>query len=301
MATVNPSGASLGARIEGLDLSQPLSDAEIDLILSALGEHGVICFPDQALDPARQKAFAGRFGSLEVNVAAAGFTPDNHPEVMILSNIVEDGRPIGLADAGQGWHTDMSYSRTIAFLTVLHGIEIPHRGGRPLGATEFADMGAAYDDLPADLKRALDGKTATHDFGKFWDEMRRRPGSIRPPLSGAQRTRKPPVSHKMVLTHPISGRKVLYSNPGYVVRIDGVPADESAQLLETLFDHQLSAKYRFWHDWTQGDVLVWDDIRTTHNALADYAPTERRLMRRCQVMADRIVVAEGESHETQRL
>lgn len=291
MVEVIPSGASLGARIEGLDLSQPLSDADIEGIRAALGAHGVVCFPGQDLDPARQKAFAVRFGSLEVNVAAAGFTPADHPEIMVLSNIVEDGRPIGLADAGQGWHTDMSYSRTIAFLTVLHGIEIPRRGERPLGATEFADMGAAYDDLPADLKRLLEGRTATHDFEKFWDEMRRRPGSARPPLSGAQRRRKPPVSHPVVQMHAISGRKVLYCNPGYVVRIDGILARDSDQLLETLFDHQLSPKYRFRHDWTQGDLLVWDDIRTVHNAIADYTASDRRHMRRCQVMADRILAA----------
>ncbi len=292
MTRVIPSGALLGARIEGIDLAGPLSDADFDLIRTAMGDHGVVCFPGQDLDPARQKAFSGRFGSLEVNVAAGSFTAADHPEIMILSNIVEDGRPIGLADAGQGWHTDMSYSRTIAFLTVLHGVEIPLRGGRPLGATEFADMAAAYDDLPADLGRSLDGRTATHDFEKFWEEMRHRPGSARPPLTGAQRNRKPPVSHPVVLTHPISGRKILYCNPAYVVRIDGIPSGESERLLETLFDHQLSEKFRFKHDWTRGDVLVWDNIRTLHSAVADYPATNRRLMRRCQVMADRLLPAQ---------
>ncbi len=286
MARVIPAPGTLGARIEGIDLSRPLAEGEVTLIREAFGAHGVLCFPGQDLAPDRHKAFARRFGSLEVNVAAGRFTVPGHPEVMILSNVVEDGRAIGLDDAGQGWHTDLSYSRPIAFLNILHGVEIPARGGRPLGATEFADMGAAYDDLPDGLKRRIEGRTATHDFAKFWDAMRRRPGSARPPLTRAQRRQRPPVSHPMVLTHPINGRKLLYCNPGYVVRIDGMAADDSARLLDDLFAHQLLPKFRYRHDWTPGDVLAFDNIRTLHRAVADYIPGERRLLRRCQVMAD---------------
>ena len=288
MARVIPTGDKLGARVEGIDLSRPLDAVEIFLIREAIGAHGVLCFPRQNLSPGRHKAFAARFGSLEVNVAAGRFTAPDHPEVMILSNVVEDGRAIGLDDAGQGWHTDLSYSPTIAFLNILHGIEIPRRDGRPLGATEFADMCAAYDDLPDRLKRRIEGRTATHDFAKFWEAMRRRPGSARRKLTPAQRRQKPPVSHPMVLTHPLSGRKLLYCNPGYVVAIDGIAADDGARLLDDLFAHQLLPKYRHRHDWTAGDVLACDNIRTLHRAVADYGRGERRLMRRCQVMADKV-------------
>jgi taurine dioxygenase len=285
---VIPTGDRLGARIEGVDLSRPVDGAEIALIRDAIGAHGVLCFPGQDLPPGRHKAFAARFGTLEVNVASGSFTVPGHPEVMILSNIVDGGRAIGLGDAGQGWHTDLSYSRTIAFLNILHGVEIPHRGGRPLGATEFADMAAAHDDLPAALKREIEDRTATHDFAKFWDMMRARPGSTRAPLTPEQRRQKPPVSHPIVPTHPISGRKILYCNPGYAVRVDGMPADDGARLLDDLFAHQLQPKYRYRHDWTTGDVLVCDNLRTLHRAIADYGPNERRLLRRCQVMADAV-------------
>ncbi len=288
MTRVISTGGMLGARIVGINLSRPLKDAEFALIREAFGVHGVLCFPGQNLAPDRHKAFAARFGSLEINVAAGSHTVPGHPEVMILSNVVEDGRAIGLEDAGQDWHTDLSYSHTIAFLNILHGVEVPTRDGRPLGATEFADMCAAYDDLPGDLKRRIEGKTATHDFAKFWDLMRRRPDSTRQPLSEAQRRRKPPVSHPIVLTHPINGRKLLYCNPGYAVRIDGMAADDSARLLADLFAHQLQPKYRHRHDWTPGDVLAFDNIRTLHRAVADYRPGERRLLRRCQVIADEI-------------
>ncbi len=288
MARVIPTSGTLGARIEGIDLSRSIDDADFALIHEAFGAHGVLCFPGQNLAPDRHKAFAVRFGSLEVNVAAGNYTVPGHPEVMILSNVVEDGRAIGLEDAGQDWHTDMSYSRTIAFLNILHGVEIPTRDGRPIGATEFADMCAAYDDLPGGLKRRIEGKTATHDFAKFWDLMRQRPGSARRPLTAAQQRRKPPVSHPIVLTHPINGRKLLYCNPGYVLHIDDMAADDSAEILDDLFAHQLLPKYRHRHDWTPGDVLACDNIRTLHRAVADYRPGERRLLQRCQVMADEV-------------
>jgi taurine dioxygenase len=282
-----PSGGTLGARVEGLDLREPLSAADFGAVLAALGRYGVLCFPRQELEPAALKAFAGRFGSLEVNVAVGPFCAPGHPEVMILSNIVEDGRSIGLGDAGQDWHTDMSYSREVAFANALHALRVPRRDGRPLGATWFANMHAAYESLPDELKRRLAHATATHDFAKFWDMMRARPGSTRPPLTDEQRRRKPPVSHPVFLTHPITGRKVLYCNPGYAVRIDGFPARESEELLAILFAHQLRPDHLHAHRWTEGDLLLWDDLGTLHNAEADYRPDEPRLILRCQAMADR--------------
>lgn len=284
---VKPSGETLGATVEGIDTGRPLGEAEFRAILLALGEYGVLRFPGQQLDPAQQKAFAARFGSLEVNVAGA-FQEPGHPEVMILSNIVENGRPIGARDAGQDWHTDMSYSATIAFLNALYAIRVPRRGGAPLGGTEFANMHAAYDELPDDVKRRLAGMTVLHDFNKFWEMMRQRPGSWRPPLSEEQRRQKPPVSHPIFLDHPITGRKVLYCNPGYAIRINELPERDSEAMLSFLFGHQLQAKFRYLHRWTEGDLLLWDDIGTLHNAQADYGPDEPRLIKRCQVMADRI-------------
>src|SRR4029077_2658013 len=125
-----------------------LSEKEVEAIVQTLGEHGVVRFPQQSLTGQGQKNFAARFGELEINVASGAYQEPGVPEVMILSNIVDNGRPIGLADAGQDWHTDMSYSRTIAFANVLYGVEIPRRDGRVLGNTEFSSTWAAYDGLP---------------------------------------------------------------------------------------------------------------------------------------------------------
>jgi len=280
---VTRSGETLGATIEGLDLARPLSQGEFDEVLRALGRFGVVRFPRQELSGRQLADFSARFGKLEINVANA-FQEPGIPEVMILSNIVENGKPIGLADAGQDWHTDMSYSRTIALANVLYGIKIPRRVGKPLGSTEFASMHAAYDGLPAEMRRDLEGMTVLHDFNKFWEMMRKR-GSPRPPLTEAQKKAKPPVSHPIFLTHPITRRKVLYANPGYSVRINELPQKQSEEMLEFLFEHQLKPEYRYAFHWEEGDVLMWEDIGTIHNAVADYGPDEHRLVKRCQVMA----------------
>jgi len=263
------------------------------MILRALGKHGVLCFSRQSIDAAQQKAFARRFGSLEINVAAGQFTVPGHPEVMILSNIVEDGKALGLADAGQDWHTDMSYSEPIAFLNVLYAVKVPVRDGRPLGATEFLDMCRAYDDLPVDLKQRIEGRMATHDFNKFWQQMLKWPGTQRKPLTPEQRRKKPPVSHPIVLEHPISGRRAIYCNVGYVTHVHGMAKVESDEILALLFAHQMQEKYRYAHRWTEGDVLIWDNMWTVHNAVADYRADEPRLMRRCQVMADWVFTPEA--------
>jgi len=242
-----PSGRLLGAKIEGLDLSRPLEEGEVESVVQALGRYGVVCFPRQKLTARQQRDFAARFGELEINVASGPYQEPGIPEVMTLSNIVKDGKPIGLADAGQDWHTDMSYSKTIAFANVLYALEVPRRHGKTLGDTEFSSMQAAYDGLPEDLRKKLEGMTVLHDFNKFWEMMRREKGSQRPPLTEAQRKQKPPVSHPIFLEHPITRRKVLYANPGYSMRINELPQKESDRILEFLFEHQLKHEYRHRH------------------------------------------------------
>jgi taurine dioxygenase len=276
-------GPVLNADVVGLDLAAPLSSAEFRDVLRALGAHGVLRFPRQTLTIDQFAAFGARFGELETNVANMFHEP-GHPEVMILSNIKKDGKPTGLGDAGQGWHTDMSYSQPNALTTILHAQKVPVQDGRPLGDTQFRNLHAAYEDLPTDIKQRLDGRTATHDFAKFWDMMRARPGNTRPPLTEAQRARKPAVSHPIFYPHPITGKKVLYCNEGYAMQIDGMDQAESDELLAFLYRHQAQDKYLHSHHWTEGDVLMWDNIGTMHNAIADYGDNPR-YMRRVQVMA----------------
>ena len=283
---IEPTGKILGADITGIDLAQPPSDRAFRQILRALGEHGVLCFPGQKLETAAFARFGEMFGELEINVANQFHEP-GFPQVMVLSNMTRDGKAVGLGDAGQGWHTDMSYSKDVALANVLHAIKVPVREGRPLGDTQFRNMHAAYDDLPGDIKSRLAGRTATHDFAKFWDMMRARPGSNRGPLTAEQRAKRPPVQQPIFRTHPITGRKILYCNPGYAMHIDGLPQSESDELLEFLFAHQAKDKYFYAHRWSEGDLLMWDNIGTVHNAVPDYRADEPRYIRRVQVMASK--------------
>lgn len=280
-----PSGQTLGARVEDIDLATALSMGALRTILRALGQHGVLCFPNQTFDTPAFATFARQFGDLEVNVANQFHEPD-FPEVMILSNQTgPGGKPIGLNDAGQGWHTDMSYSKDIALANVLHAQAVPMRNGKSVGETQFRNMHAAYDELPDEMKHKIEARIAIHDFEKFWEVMRLRPGSRRAKLTDEQRHKKPPVSQPLVRIHPLTGRNVLYANPGYTMWIDGMDRIESDTILDYLFRHQERADFLYAHHWAVGDVLMWDNIGTVHNAIADYLRDEPRYMRRAQVMA----------------
>ena len=287
MLKFEPSGRILGASVTGINLGEDLRAGDFSAIVQALGRYGVLHFPRQELDAPALRAFSQRFGHLQGSVTGKYQVP-GVPEVGYLSNVVENGQPIGLADAGQDWHTDMTYNATVGFSNVLYAIKVPRRNGRALGATQFANMHAAYDDLDPGLKARLQNATATHDFNKFWEKMRLRPGSRRPPLTPEQRATRPPSVHPVLLTHPITGRKVLYCNPGYAIRINELDETESERVLQKLIEHQLQPKYQYTHQWTEGDVLMWDHIGTLHNAVPDYTAEEPRIIMRCQIMADRI-------------
>ena len=284
MVSVEPSGAILGATIRGLDLSAPLDDVDLGRILLALGRYGVLRFPGQTLDPVRQRAFCERLGPLHQN--------ERHrvpgvPEVSILSNIVENGQNIGYVDAGMIWHRDVTTRKIPAFATVLHALKVPRRNGKALGNTQFINTQAAYDDLSDDIKRRLKGCMAVHSSEKYNEKVR--DAGSRRPVFGKLPNRNPPMSHSILLTHPITGRTTLYCDPGSVIRIEGLPEAESDDLIRLLGEHQLRPQYRYDHVWTEGDVLLWDNFSTLHRVSLDYGPDEPRLIQRTQIMAGRIL------------
>lgn len=285
MLKIEPNNVILGAQVTGVDLTAPVADADFAQILKALGNYGVLCFPSQLIDAATLRTFSARFGELQI---ISRKTEPGMPEVSILSNVVENGVAIGLPDAGQDWHTDMTYNRIPGFVNVLVAHRVPMRNGQVLGGTEFTNTQAAYDGLPDTVKTKLANATAIHDWNFFQEHMRITKGSKRPPLTEAQKAQRPPVPHPVFLTHPITGRKIIYVNPGFAVRIEGMAESDSRETLDYLFAHVLQAKYRYTHHWTVGDVLVWDHLGTWHCALADYNADEYRLMKRCQVVADKV-------------
>jgi len=288
MLTIEPTGAVLGATVRGIDLARPLREPDLRRILLALGKHGVLRFPDQHLDLGALKRFSEQCGAIQGGGNREHDPTQAYLEIDMLSNLKENGTYIGSPDAGQDWHTDMTYREVPGFVNVLYGIRISHRDGKPLGGTEFSNMHLAYEALPAEIKTRLDAMTATHNIEKCWEHMRRVHNSPRPPMTDEQRRRRPPVVHPVFLTHPITGRKVLYCNPGFVVRINELPERESDKMLEYLFAHQLQPQFRYTNVWAENDLLVWDHLGTLHRAIADDGPDEIRLIRRCQVMATKV-------------
>ena len=155
MLTIKPANAILGATVTGVDLNQPLSAADFGGLLRALGQYGVLCFPNQLIEAPALRDFSINFGSLQM---ISRLADANAPEVSILSNVVENGDYIGTPDAGQDWHTDMTYNRVPGFVNVLVAHKVPMRDGKPRGGTEFTNTHAAYDDLPAGIKTKQIGR-----------------------------------------------------------------------------------------------------------------------------------------------
>ena len=286
MIAIEPSGRILGCTLRGLDMSKPLEDRDLGAVVLALAKHGYVRFPDQTLSTADVKTLSDQFG--EVQMPSNADDEREVPGVGFLSNMVVDGKPLGKPDAGLMWHTEMSYNKPFGYVNVLYAVKVPQRDGKALGPTEFIDGRAAYDDLPDAVKRRLKGLTATHDVQNYWDAARDM-GSSRPPFTPEHRAAKPLVSHPLAMVHPVSGRTVLYCNPGFTVRIDGLPEAEGRELLKYLIDHQMQPKYRCAFAWAERDLLIWDNIGTMHRAVCDYGPDEHRWIKRCQVKATKIL------------
>jgi taurine dioxygenase len=284
MLSIEPSGGALGATIRGANLSKPLSDGEIGQIMQAMGEHKVVAFPGQNMTAAEIRDFSLQLGPVQI---PEGPKEPGVKEISVLSNIFVDGKPLGALDAGMIWHKDMTYQKDIGWATVLHALKVPHRDGKPLGATRFANCEAAYRDLPEEIKKKLEGVIGIHN-SVMYNAKVRGAGSTRAPYSAEKAAKKIPLPHPAVLTHPITGRKILYVDPGHVERLEGLPEQEGADLLKFLGEHQLQDKYQWAHKWSVGDVLMWDNMSSLHCATLDYKADEHRLMKRCQILPDKI-------------
>jgi alpha-ketoglutarate-dependent taurine dioxygenase len=274
---VVPSGAALGADILGVDLSGALDADRFRAIDAAFNAHSVICVRDQHLTEPQLIAFARRFGEVEI-IFLTHYAHPAYPEIMLVSNIVEDGRNIGHVDAGRVWHTDMSYTATPPRATLLYAIDVPQEDGRVLGDTLFASAAAAYDDLPDAMKERLAGLRAIHRVSG----RRKKTGTGKE--DNPLRDQQPDVIHPVVRTHPVTGRKAIYVSEGECVGILGMDDAEALPLLADLARRVIRPAYRYRHRWRKGDVLIWDNAAVQHIALRDYEwPRHRRLMHRITV------------------
>ena len=272
--------AAIGAEIEDLDLSQLLDDETIRAIRQALLEsNGLVVFREQHITPEQHVAFSRRFGPLMIHVLQQYLLP-GHPEILKISNIIENGEPIGLGDAGANWHSDLSYTPEPSLGSLLYALELPTEGGD----TSFANLSAAYDALPADIKRRLEDKRAVHSYNHSYERFS---GSkFRPPLSQQQKDAVPDVVHPVVRNHPETGRKSLFVNEGFTSRIPDLPETEGRELLQFLFRHSTQPAFVYRHRWQHYDLVFWDNRCTIH--LAHGCPPHlRRYLHRTTVKGDK--------------
>ena len=268
---IRRTSGALGAEISGVDLSGALADETIAALRQALVEHQVIFFRDQDLTPGQQVAFGARFGPLNIHPYVTGMA--GQPEVM---EIIKE--PSDKINFGGGWHSDMSFLETPAIGSILYAVELPEFGGDTL----FASQAAAYDALSPGLKATLETLNAVHSASREYSAQG----------TSAQKRGSMQVAeadgyvgefvHPMVLVHPETGRKALYVNPAFTLRIDGWKTSESKALLDYLFQHCRYEAFTTRFAWTKGSVAFWDNRSVWHFALNDYAG-QRRHMRRVTV------------------
>ncbi len=276
----------IGAAITGLDLGSDMSEGEFKTVRETVNARAVVVIRDQvALPSERLVTFARLFGTPQVNVRADANNEAN-PEVFWVSNVHENGKPLGSHDAGRYWHSDLCYLEKPSDVTLLHALEVPAKDGVSYGATEFISATAAYDSLSDDLKEKIAGVTARNGYRFMWNRKAHEFGK-RPVLSDAELKKFPEDAvHPIVRTHPRTGRKCLYVCDGYTHAIDGWTEDESRETLDALFAHLLDPGFRYRHEWRVGDLLIWDNCAVQHKANFDYPPELRRRMQRCTIEGD---------------
>lgn len=271
-------GPGIGAEVKGVDIAAGVDEKAFARVRHALDAHSVIILRDQDITPAQETAFAQRLGDLRVSFYNRYAVP-NQPELSVVSNIKQDGVAIGIEDAGMLWHTDGSYLKTPDMYTVLYGIEIPHRDGKPLGNTLFTSAWGAYESLSDSMKARLAGLRAVHSFVHHLDKKASLGKLKRAPLTEKQKAELPDVDHPIVRTHPLTGRLGLFVTEGHTKEIVGMPGEEGDALLNELWTHLKNPAFIYTHTWRKGDLIVWDNCAVHHLAVFDYGDIPRRLHR----------------------
>ncbi len=271
---IRPLSQTLGAEIRGLDISKPLDAETVATVTGLWHEHIVLLFRDQELDEDSQLAFAAQFGKLGERARPPERRPegsDYNASIMLISNVRENGVPVGSLPDGEMWfHHDMCYVEAPFKGTMLYGIDIPARGGD----TMFTNMYEAYDNLSAETKKLIAGRKALHvyDFGTV--------GKVGIE-DGYQQFKH--YFQPVAITHPVTRRKALYVNPLITARIEDMPRDESDALLKELFSFTENSEIIYSHAWQPNDLVMWDNWCSCH-ARTDFPETERRLLRRCTIL-----------------
>jgi taurine dioxygenase len=278
---VRPFSGVLGAEVIGADLAHYQDDAQFARIEQALLAYGVLAIREQHINPEQHIAFSRRFGELEIHVLDQYLLP-RHPEILLISNKQVNGKDIGLQDAGNEWHTDISYRERPALGSLLYALEIPPEGGDTL----FASLYAAYDALTDDMKARIATLRAVHTYQQYHERSKQKALGTRSSMTTEQAARVPDVTHPLVRTHPQTGRKALYVSPGLTVGIADMHEAEGRALLAQLNKLATQAAFVYRHKWRLHDVLFWDNRCTIHLATG-YDRRYTRHMHRTTIQGDR--------------
>lgn len=275
--TVRRLSEHIGAEIQGVDLSAPVSDEVARDIQDAWERHGVVVFRGQDLPPIAHRDFSAHFGPLVGHVLSR-FNLAECPEVTIISNVANDkGEKIGADRAGMIWHSDMSFVERPSMGSLLYCVECP-----PVGAdTQFASMFAAYDALPANDREHLATLKGVHDYPWHYRTYL----SHRTQLTPEEEAKTPPVMHPVIRTHPSTGRQALYVGEGLTRTIAGMDEDEGRKLVVELSNFGTQPQFVYSHKWQPGDLVFWDNRSTMHRA-TEFDDRYRRLMRRTTILGD---------------
>jgi taurine dioxygenase len=273
MLRINQLAIAFGLEASGVDLSKPLPDSLFGEIERAFFQGQVLVIRGQSLTPAQYIAFARRLGPPEPHVIDQFHHPAD-PNILILSNRKDDGRPLGLADAGTYFHTDYSYLQVPARATMLYSIEVPAAGGNTL----FANQYAAHDDLDEAMKRKIAPLVAVHHYGNR-KEMNDQSRIAASPLTAEQKAKMPLITHPLVRAHPVTGRKALYAVSGSSHGIVGMPDAQALKLLDELAAHATQPKYVLSYAYRVGDVVIWDNASLLHSATLTDPDDPRTLWR----------------------
>ncbi len=263
--SITPQSPTIGAEIGNVQLSGDLPDDTIADIHQALLDWKVLFFRDQTITTHDHLEFSRRFGELEVH--PFGTSHPEHPEVLAITH---DENSPGLEN---GWHSDVTWRTEPSLGSVLRLIEGPAVGGDTL----FADMYAAYDGLPDDVKARVDGATARHDFTRFKIGLRKK-GKTDAEIAEVEKL-YPNPHHPVIRTHPETGRKGIYVNAAFTREIDGMDSEESEQLLSLLFAQASYPEYQVRLKWQPNTIAFWDNRSVQHYAASDYYPQVRRVER----------------------
>lgn len=278
MLKTRPLHNGFGIEVLDLDLSDPASDAAVDALVGELDTHSLILVRGQKLDNQRHVDISRRFGSLMTHVLKQ-FLTTGLPEIYVLSNVTENGKPIGNHKEGWNWHSDLSYVAEPSMGSLLYAVEVPPEGADTL----FASMHLAYEALPPEMQARIRGMTATHSYAGYYSKA----FADRDPLTEEQKARTPDVVHPVVRTHPVTGRLSLYVGQDIVKQINGLPKSEGDALLAALNQHAIDDAFVYRHAWRKGDLIIWDNRCTMHCATPYEDNKYRRVMHRTTVAGTR--------------